>query len=164
MTGVPGAGGRGPGAWSGVGSGGRESGAGCRGPGGRGRSGVGRMAKINHFRELQVWQRGMDIVEAVYRLSGGFPRTELYGLTSQIRRAAVSVPSNIAEGHTRESTKEYLNHISMAQASLAEVETQIEIAKRLGYLEQSDLDTILESSSILGKQLYRLRDALVERG
>jgi hypothetical protein len=72
---------------------------------------------ISHFRELQVWQRGMDIVQAVYEVSGGFPKTEIYGLTSQLRRAAVSVPSNIAEGHTRASTKEYLHHLSMAQAS-----------------------------------------------
>ncbi len=105
----------------------------------------------------------MDLVETIYRLSAGFPRGEVYGLTSQIRRAAVSVPSNIAEGHTRASTKEYLNHISMAQASLAEVETQIEIAKRLGYAAPEDATALLETSSVLGKQLYKLRDALVRR-
>src|SRR5947207_6169037 len=97
------------------------------------------MSKVSHFRELRVWEGGMDLVEAVYRLSEGFPRTEVYGLTSQVRRAAVSVPSNIAEGHTRASTKEYLNHLSMAQASLAEMETQLEIAQRLNYIASSDL-------------------------
>src|ERR1035438_9756760 len=115
------------------------------------------MSKVSHFRELRVWQGGMDVVETVYRLSAGFPKSELYGLTSQIRRAAVSVPSNIAEGHSRASTKEYLNHLSMAQGSLAEVQTQLEIAKRLGYLVERQLDPILEEAAILGKQLHALR-------
>ena len=119
------------------------------------------MSKVSHFRELRVWQGGMDVVETVYRLSAGFPKSELYGLTSQIRRAAVSVPSNIAEGHSRASSKEYLNHLSMAQPSLAEVETQIEIARRLGYAAQQDVTSLLAGSSVLGKQLYKLRDALV---
>jgi four helix bundle protein len=121
------------------------------------------MGKVGHFRELRVWQRGMDIVEAVYRVTGGLPKSELYGLTGQVRRAAVSVPSNIAEGHTRESTKEYLNYISMAQGSLAEVQTQLEIALRLGYLAASELSPVLEQSTVLGKQLHALRDALLNR-
>jgi four helix bundle protein len=121
------------------------------------------MSKVSHFRELRVWQGGMDIVETIYRVSGVFPKSEVYGLTSQIRRAAVSVPSNIAEGHTRASTKEYLNHVSMAQASLAEVETQIEIAERLGYVSHEIVAAILEQASGLGKQLYSLRDALARR-
>ena len=118
---------------------------------------------ISHFRELRVWQRGMDIVEMVYRVSATFPKSELYGLTGQVRRAAVSVPSNIAEGHTRASTKEYLNHVSMAQASLAEVETQMEIASRLGYLASTELSLVLEQAAVLGKQLYALRNALAKR-
>jgi len=81
--------------------------------------------EIKNYRDLRVWQSGMDLVVMVYELSDKFPAKEMYGLTSQIRRAAVSVPSNIAEGHTRESTQEYLHHLSIAQASLAEVETQI---------------------------------------
>jgi four helix bundle protein len=121
------------------------------------------MSTISHFRELRVWQRGMDIVEMVYRASATFPKSELYGLTGQVRRAAVSVPSNIAEGHTRASTKEYLNHVSMAQASLAEVETQMEIASRLGYLASADLSAVLEQAVVLGKQLYALRNALAKR-
>jgi four helix bundle protein len=121
------------------------------------------ISKVSHFRELHVWQRGMDVVETVYRVSAAFPKSELYGLTGQVRRAAVSVPSNIAEGHTRASTKEYLNHVSMAQASLAEVETQLEIASRLGYLTSTDLSAVLEQASVLGKQLYALRDALAKR-
>jgi four helix bundle protein len=121
------------------------------------------MPKISHFRDLRVWQRGMEIVEGVYRLTGGFPKSELYGLTGQVRRAAVSIPSNIAEGHTRESTKEYLNHISIAQGSLAEVQTQLEIGLRLGYIGSSELRPVLEQSAVLGKQLHALRDALLNR-
>ena len=102
----------------------------------------------------------MDIVESVYRISAGFPKSELYGLTSQLRRAAVSVPSNIAEGHARSSTREYLNHVSIAQASLAEVETQIEIAGRLGYLTLNEVNPIFDQTAMVGKQLYALRDAL----
>jgi four helix bundle protein len=121
------------------------------------------MSRISHFRDLEVWQRGMDIVIAVYRLSSQFPKAELYGLTSQIRRAAVSVPSNLAEGHERSTTREYLNHVSMAQASLAEVETQLEIAARLGYVGSLELKSFLEQTGILGKQLHRLRDVLQKR-
>jgi len=119
--------------------------------------------EIKNYRDLRVWQSGMDLVVMVYELSDKFPAKEMYGLTSQIRRAAVSVPSNIAEGHTRESTQEYLHHLSIAQASLAEVETQIEIAFRLKYCAQDELDKTLTHSTSLGKQLYSLRNALQAR-
>jgi four helix bundle protein len=115
---------------------------------------------INSFRDLRVWQGGMNLVEQVYRATQTFPRNELYGLISQMQRAAVSVPSNIAEGHTREHLKEYLHHLSMAQASLAELETQLEIAKRLGYLSPAQLKELLNSVASLGKQLYALRNSL----
>src|SRR5947209_18136350 len=111
---------RGAGDW-GLGAGSRGWGSGAGKIGCREGS---RLPKVNHFRDLMVWQGGMDLVECVYRISASFPRTETYGLTGQIRRAAVSVPSNIAEGHSRASTREYLNHLSIAKASLAEVETQ----------------------------------------
>jgi four helix bundle protein len=105
----------------------------------------------------------MDIVEAVYQVSGAFPKAEVYGLTSQIRRAAVSVPSNIAEGHSRASTNEYLKHLSIAQGSLAEVETQLELAARLQFVSKAELVPVREQCVILGKQIYRLRDALRRR-
>ncbi|MEK6718075.1 MAG: four helix bundle protein, partial [candidate division NC10 bacterium] len=76
---------------------------------------------IRSFRDLRVWQAAMDLLVRVYRLTAVFPRLEAYGLTSQTQRAAISIPSNIAEGHTREHRKEYLQHISVAQASLAEL-------------------------------------------
>jgi four helix bundle protein len=105
----------------------------------------------------------MNLVENIYRLTSSFPKQEMYGLSSQIQRAAVSVPSNLAEGHTRESTKEYLHHISMSQASLAELETQLEIAFRLKYLDQIQLKSTLELVSAIGRQLFALRNALLKK-
>ena len=103
----------------------------------------------------------MELAESIYQLTATFPKEEMYGLTSQVRRAAVSIPSNIAEGHTRESTKEYLHHISMAQASLAEVQTQVEVAGRLGYADAEKIAHIIEACVTLSKQLFALRNALV---
>lgn len=118
---------------------------------------------MKSFRELRVWQAAMDLVEKVYSRTRQFPKQETYGLTSQVQRAAVSIPSNIAEGHTREHLKEYLHHLSMAQASLAELETQLEIAMRLKYLLPAQLEELIEDTSSLGKQLYALRNALMKR-
>ena len=115
---------------------------------------------MNSFRELRVWQAGMDLVESVYVITRSFPKEETYALARQLQRAAVSIPSNIAEGHTREHLKEYLHHISMAQASLAEVETQLEIAARLKYITTEQLHKLLEKTISLGKQLYALRNSL----
>jgi four helix bundle protein len=105
----------------------------------------------------------MDLVEAVYILSASFPPDERFGLTSQVRRAVVSVPSNIAEGHRRESTKDYLNYVSIAQSSLGEVETQLEIAARLKYISQEQLQVVIKAVSGIGRQLYALRNALVHK-
>src|SRR5580765_986333 len=116
---------------------------------------------VNSFRDLRVWQAGMDLVESIYQLTQEFPAQETYGLTSQLRRAAVSVPSNIAEGHTRESTKEYLHHLSMAQASLAEVRTQLEIAGRLRYVTEQQIGRLIEQCVALSKQLFALRNSLL---
>jgi four helix bundle protein len=119
--------------------------------------------KLKSFRDLRVWQLAMELVELIYRTSRDFPKEELYGLTSQIRRAAVSIPSNLAEGHTREHTKEFLNHISMAQASLAEVDTQLEIARRLNYISDETMTLFNERLVSLGKQQYALRNALLRK-
>jgi four helix bundle protein len=117
--------------------------------------------KLKSFRDLRVWQLALELVVIIYRSTKNFPKHEIYGLTSQIQRAAVSVPSNIAEGHTREHTREFLHHLSMAQASLAELETQLEIAVRLNYLPTTEFGPILEHVVSLGKQLYALRNALL---
>lgn len=118
---------------------------------------------INSFRDLRVWQAGIDLVEKIYQLTQSFPAQECYGLTSQMRRAAVSIPSNIAEGHTREHSKEYLHHLSMSQASLAELQTQLEIAGRLKYLSLHDVNQSLEQATSLSRQLFALRNALIRR-
>ncbi|HEV8369232.1 MAG TPA: four helix bundle protein [Pyrinomonadaceae bacterium] len=119
--------------------------------------------KIKSFRDLRVWQLAMELVERVYRLTRDFPRHEVYGLSSQIQRAAVSIPSNLAEGHTREHTKEFLHHLSMAQASLAELETQLEIAARLNYVSRNELNPLTELAISLGKQQYALRNSLLKK-
>lgn len=118
---------------------------------------------VSSFRDLRVWQSAMDLVEQVYRLASRLPRHEIYGLAGQLRRAAVSIPSNVAEGHTREHLKEYLHHLSMAQASLSELETQLEIAGRLDYVSAEELLEVLKQSASLGRQLYALRNALMRR-
>ena len=115
---------------------------------------------VHSFKELRVWQGAMSLVESVYRLTVRFPAEESYGLKSQLRRAAVSIPSNIAEGQSRASTKEFLNHLSMAQASLAEVETQLEISVRLQYLSEEQVGSAVSAIQKLGKQLHALRKAL----
>jgi four helix bundle protein len=121
------------------------------------------MSKGENSRDLNVWPRGMAMVEAVYSASGAFPKAEVYGLTSQIRGAAVSVPANIAEGHTRATTKEYLKHVGVRQASLAEVETQLEIAVRLGYIHKPACREVLQQIQVLRRQLCTLRDARMRK-
>ena len=119
-------------------------------------------AGIRSFRDLRVWQAGMELVEQVYLLTRTFPKPETYGLTLQIQRAAVSIPSNIAEGQSREHGKEYLHHLSMAQGSLAELQTQLEIAGRLGYVQAEPLSQALDRATSLAKQLRALRKALAK--
>jgi four helix bundle protein len=102
----------------------------------------------------------MELVEQLYRVSEQFPDREKYGLSAQLRRAAVSIPSNIAEGHARNHLKEYLNHLSIAQASLAEVETQVEIALRLRYVGSETYQAILARVVSLHRQLHALRKSL----
>ena len=121
------------------------------------------MVRGKGFRDLRVWQCGMELVEEVYRLTRGFPKEELYGLTSQLRRAAVSIPSNIAEGQTRKHVKEFLQFLSTAQGSLAEVQTQIELAGRLKYLSAEQIEPALERADSLAKQLYALQNSLADR-
>lgn len=118
---------------------------------------------VASFRDLRVWQVGMELVQGVYEATAAFPHHELYGLTNQIRRAAVSIPSNIAEGHTRESTREYLQHVSVAQGSLAELQTQLEIATRLTYLPPETSARLVEQSASLSRQPYALRNDLGQR-
>ena len=105
------------------------------------------------YRELIVWQKAMDLVIEVYRLTRGFPREELYGLTNQIRRAAISIPSNIAEGQARKSTAEFRNFLSFAQGSRAEVETQLNIAVRLQYATETETELAISLFTEIQKML-----------
>ena len=108
------------------------------------------------YQDLIVWQKAMGLVTDVYRTTAKFPRDEVYGLTSQVRRAAVSVPSNIAEGQGRLSEKEFRHFLGLSRGSLMEVETQLQIAENLGYLEQDETKKILQSASEIGKILNGL--------
>jgi four helix bundle protein len=123
--------------------------------------GVGEMV-VTSFRDLRVWQSGMDLVERIYRVTERFPQREMFGLAAQMQRAAVSIPSNIAEGHMRSHRREYLHFVSVAHGSLAELQTQIEIAQRLGYLALADSQDLLERTTVLSRQLHKLRGALAE--
>ncbi|MEK6333566.1 MAG: four helix bundle protein [Acidobacteriota bacterium] len=111
---------------------------------------------LRSYRDLLVWQKAVDLAILIYRFSEGFPRTEIYGLTSQLRRAGVSVPSNIAEGYGRSSRKEYLQFLSIAQGSLKELETQTIIAQRLNYATAAQAERVLSESEVVGKMLGSL--------
>jgi four helix bundle protein len=112
-------------------------------------------------RDLAAWREGMALVVAVYRETAGFPRDEIYGLTSQIRRAAVSIPSNIAEGAGRNSTRELLQFLGITCGSLAELDTQLELAVQLGYLK-SGAD-VLRQTSRVGMLVRLLRRSVEEK-
>jgi len=116
---------------------------------------------IQTYKDLIVWQRAMDLVGAVYELTEKFPKSEIYGLMSQMRRCAVSIPSNIAEGRRRASKKDYRQFLVIAYGSGAELETQIEIAKRLSFsknLDYAKVDRLLlETMKMLNKMLSTLR-------
>ena len=112
------------------------------------------------FRDLEAWKRGIDLVEQCYRATTSFPRSELYGLTSQLRRAAISIPTNLAEGHGRRTTRAYLNHVSIAIGSQAELETCIELSRRLGFLDAQANNTLMAAASSVGRLLYGLYRAL----
>src|SRR4051812_47949067 len=111
---------------------------------------------IRSYRDLLVWQRSLDLVEAIYVASERWPASEQYGLTNQIRRAAVSIPSNIAEGQGRGGDKEFARFLSIARGSLRELETQLIIALRLRFLGQLDYDRIHAMSDEIGRLLQGL--------
>jgi four helix bundle protein len=101
---------------------------------------------MSTFRELLIWQKSMTLVTEIYQLTHFFPKEENYGLTSQIRRCAISIPSNIAEGYGRNGTKDYLKFLNIAIASVFEMQTQIEIAYNLKYINQLQFNKIFEAS------------------
>lgn len=111
---------------------------------------------IKGHRDLIVWQKAMDLVTDIYRLTEKFPKSEIYCLVTQTRRCAISIPSNIAEGRRRGSKKDYCNFLCIAFGSGAELETQIDIAKRLGYAEKSSYNKIDELLSEIMRMLNKM--------
>ncbi len=118
------------------------------------------MGTVESHRDLTVWQKSMDLVVRVYDMTKAFPREELYGLTSQMRRCAVSIPSNIAEGRRRGTKKDYIHFLQMSFGSGAELETQIEIAERIGYIDSARRDQVLtlltEVMKMLNKMIHQM--------
>lgn len=119
--------------------------------------------RVSSYRDLQVWRGALDLAEAIYETTAHWPREERFGLVSQIRRAAVSVASNIAEGAARRSTGEFLQFIGMARGSLAEADTQLLLAQRLGYVPKADAVALLAASEEISRMLVALAGALSRR-
>lgn len=115
---------------------------------------------ISSYRDLEVWKKGVQLAKAAYQLTGTFPKHEIYGLSSQLQRAAVSIPANIAEGHARNTTKEFLRHLSIARGSLAELETLLTLAEQLGYCQPSTFHEIMRHCDEISRMISGLRNAL----
>ncbi len=115
---------------------------------------------VRSYRDLEVWQKAMDLVVMCYQLTEKFPRSETYGLTGQLRRSAVSIPANIAEGRERQHSKEFLHHLSVAYSSLAELETHVQIAERLSYINGNHLRQVLDKTAEIGRMLNGLRRSI----
>lgn len=118
---------------------------------------------VTNYQDLQVWQKALDWAEAIYEATAHWPKDERFGLITQIRRAAVSVASNIAEGAARRSTGEFIQFVGMAQGSLAEAETQLLLARRFNYLPDADAKALLAASGEISRMLAALSNALVRR-
>ena len=112
------------------------------------------------YRDLLVWQKAMDLVVACYKITEYFPRREIYGLSSQLQRAAISIPANIAEGQGRGQRKEFQRYLSIAYGSLMEVETHLQISNRLGYLDSKFLHALLDKTSEIGRMINGLKASL----
>jgi four helix bundle protein len=123
----------------------------------------GRSVAGKNYRDLDTWKKAMDLAEAIYASTKDFPKEETYGLLSQIRRAAVSIPSNIAEGQGRESPKDFLRFLSMARGSLCETETQILLATRLTYLKPESTEKLLNLAGEVGRLLNGLSKSLEQK-
>jgi four helix bundle protein len=113
-----------------------------------------------NYADLVVWQKAMDFVEAIYRNTACFPKEEIYGITSQLRRAAVSIPANIAEGQGRHSKREFRRFTMIAHGSLREAETHIMIAERLRYLDREFVQSLMSNAAEIGRLLIGLANAL----
>jgi four helix bundle protein len=118
------------------------------------------MKRIESYRDLVVWQQAMDLVVMCYRVTERFPSNEQFGLAFEVRKSAVSIPSNIAEGYQRRSTGAYLQHLSIASGSQGELGTQLEIARRLGYLTGTNASVASDANEEVGRLLYGLSEGV----
>jgi four helix bundle protein len=118
------------------------------------------MSEVRSYHDLRVWQQARVFVKTVYLATKTFPKEEQFALTSQIRRAVVSIPSNIAEGYSRHGLKDYINFLSIAFGSSAELETQLLLAFDLEYINKEKCDELLQELSHIQKMIYKLRDSL----
>jgi four helix bundle protein len=118
------------------------------------------MAKIQSYKELIIWQEAMNLAEMVYTETRKYPKEEMYGLTSQTRRAAVSIPANIAEGYGRANRKEYLHFLSIASGSLAELETHLLLAARIKFINGQEMEVFQNQLNSVGRLLNALRKSL----
>lgn len=118
---------------------------------------------IRNYRDLEVWQKPMDLVVICYQMTNEFPKTETYGLASQLQRAAISIPANIAEGRHRQHSKEFLQHLSIAYGSLAELETHIQISQRLHYINDNQAEQLLDRTAEIGRMLNGLRKSIEKK-
>jgi four helix bundle protein len=116
--------------------------------------------RVRSFRDLQVWQRAKDLTLTIYHLTQGFPKSEAYGLTSQLRRSSVSIPSNIAEGQGRSNTREFAQFLGIARGSNCELQTQLEIARRLGFGDSKLLDQAEGFAHEVGKMIFTMLGTL----
>ena len=121
------------------------------------------MGKLNSYQDLLVWQKSVELCVEIYKLVKLLPKEEMYGLSDQMRRAVVSIPSNIAEGYTRNSTKEYLNFLSIANGSRTELETQLIICNKIGYLTEEDTEPTLQKCEEIGKMISTITLKLKNR-
>ena len=119
-------------------------------------------AKVGGYKDLLVWRKGIDLVKEIYRMTKAFPADERFGLVSQMRRAAVSIPSNIAEGQARKTTGEFVQFLSQAEGSLAELDTQLILAVELGYSNTTQVASATGLVSELKRMLNALRGALLK--
>ena len=117
------------------------------------------MGEIKTYRDLMVWQKSMGLVTEIYRMTKMLPKDEIYGLTAQMRRCAISIPSNIAEGYGRSSTNDYIRFLNITSGSLYELQTQIEIALNLKYVSQGDFDKLYEA----GREIERMLSSLIKK-
>ena len=115
---------------------------------------------MNKFEDLKVWQKAMELVEQVYKISNKLPKEEKFGLISQIRRCSISIPSNIAEGAGRNSNKEFIHFLSIANGSLSELKTQLILISRLKFISQDKINELLSLSDEIQRMIYSLQNSL----